>query len=160
LLICDLDHFKKINDTYGHQAGDRALVAVAEIFEQQARSHDVAGRFGGEEFLLVLPETNLEASCQVGRRLRDTIAKASIPMPGGRSIHITGSIGVAALSELENDAAPPAGGAVLGASDGLASGGAAADGSSAEGVTSDGLLRLADQRLYAAKAAGRNQVIP
>ncbi|MCP4656002.1 MAG: diguanylate cyclase [bacterium] len=130
LALCDLDHFKQINDTYGHQAGDAALVTVAEALQQQARAPDVVGRYGGEEFLILLPDTDLEDACQAARRLLRTIAQSSISLPTGPSLNVTGSLGVAALSDLDEAPSP------------------------------DRLLKLADQRLYEAKAAGRNQVIP
>ncbi len=130
LALCDLDHFKQINDTYGHQAGDAALLTVSEALQQQARAADIVGRYGGEEFLILLPNTDLEAACQAARRLLLTIAQCSIALPTGQMLRVTGSLGVAALSELDEDPSP------------------------------DRLLKLADQRLYEAKAAGRNQVIP
>ena len=130
VALCDLDHFKAINDTHGHEAGDKVLISVAEVLDHQARTPDVAGRYGGEEFLVVLPETDLQNAVGAANRLRRTIADQAVPVRGGASLHVTASLGVAALSELDATRTP------------------------------DGLLRLADERLYQAKAAGRNRVVP
>jgi two-component system, cell cycle response regulator len=70
LIMADIDHFKKINDTYGHQAGDAVLMTIAAGLSQQLRPYDLVARFGGEEFALVLPETSSELALQIGERLR------------------------------------------------------------------------------------------
>jgi diguanylate cyclase (GGDEF)-like protein len=101
----DIDHFKKVNDTYGHQTGDQVLHALADCVRQKTRGIDVAGRYGGEEFVLLMPETPLAETAQIAERLRRSIMKLSIPMarPGDESspdcLRITVSIGVAMLEE-------------------------------------------------------------
>lgn len=74
LVMADIDHFKKINDTYGHQQGDLVLKAVAEAIRKQLREYDLAARFGGEEFALLLPETDLAQATQVAERVRAMVA--------------------------------------------------------------------------------------
>src|SRR5690606_17086778 len=69
----DIDHFKRINDTMGHDAGDRVLVELARIFELTLRAQDVVSRWGGEEFLVMLPQTELAAACDVAERLRRAV---------------------------------------------------------------------------------------
>ncbi len=96
LVMLDIDHFKKINDTYGHQRGDEVLVSVAELLQQSLRPYDTAARYGGEEFALVLPETSLDEAFQAAERLRrQTAQKAFAGAPG--DLHITASLGVAAV---------------------------------------------------------------
>ncbi|MFZ5532993.1 MAG: GGDEF domain-containing protein [Pseudomonadota bacterium] len=93
LCILDLDHFKRINDEYGHLIGDRALQAVAEILGQQVRVGDIVGRFGGEEFVILLSETPLQAAAETAERLRQQIEEhAATAMPEG--VTVTASIGV------------------------------------------------------------------
>lgn len=89
LIVVDIDHFKQINDTHGHLEGDRALQAVGEIVEASVRHDDVAVRFGGEEFLLVLPETRLDAAVEVAERIRQAVGSLELAFP------VTVSAGVA-----------------------------------------------------------------
>lgn len=134
VLIADLDHFKAVNDTYGHLAGDAVLRSVATEFTSELREYDVVGRFGGEEFVVVLPATSLDRALRVAERLRERVAALVVEAPGrldedGRPAHVsrvTVSIGLA----------------------------------SAPGQAQDlsGLLQYADAALYAAKAAGRDRV--
>jgi two-component system cell cycle response regulator len=128
IALCDLDHFKAVNDTYGHLAGDAVLVHVAEVLRQHARAADVIGRYGGEEFLVLLPNTDADSAVRAAVRLREALALHPAPLGAGAQLEVTGSLGVAALSELTPDAG------------------------------ADALLALADRRLYEAKAAGRNRV--
>jgi diguanylate cyclase (GGDEF)-like protein len=93
-VLVDLDHFKNINDTYGHQAGDVALIEAANLLCQQTRRSDVACRYGGEEFLLMLPETGLEDAHRRAEDLRRTIEQTTITH-GTHSLQLTASIGVA-----------------------------------------------------------------
>lgn len=100
LLLFDLDHFKKVNDTYGHQVGDDVLVAIAQICKTVLRKIDIFGRYGGEEFIAFLPETDREGALVVAERLRGTIESASIPSNEG-PIHITISIGIAPFGDID-----------------------------------------------------------
>jgi diguanylate cyclase (GGDEF)-like protein len=101
LALVDIDHFKLVNDTYGHLAGDKALRAVTDALRGQLRSYDKAGRFGGEEFVILLPQTREVDALSVAERLRSHIAAMSIPVGdgdnSGRSVTLTISVGVAAL---------------------------------------------------------------
>ena len=96
VIMLDLDRFKRINDTYGHLLGDRVLIRVAEIVHANLRSFDVFGRFGGEEFTIVLPNSGLEEAVTVAERLRSEMAAASIA-EGSQIIRFSASFGVAAL---------------------------------------------------------------
>lgn len=97
LLFIDIDHFKKYNDTYGHQAGDCVLHELARIFEKNVRSHDIVCRYGGEEFAVILPDTGIELACDVAERLRSSIAGDTFITPGGETTKITISAGASTL---------------------------------------------------------------
>ncbi len=105
MALIDIDHFKMVNDTYGHLAGDKALRAVTDTLREQLRSYDLAGRFGGEEFAIILPQTREASAVQIAERLRIHVADLSIPIrddngpPGDDRIRLTISVGVAALDE-------------------------------------------------------------
>jgi diguanylate cyclase (GGDEF)-like protein len=94
LIMCDLDHFKQINDQYGHGAGDIVLAGFGERVRQNLRGTDLAGRIGGEEFLLVLPETDLEGAMLLAERLRASLSDTPHVLPDG-AIQVTCSLGVA-----------------------------------------------------------------
>lgn len=132
VLMIDLDHFKRINDNFGHRTGDSALCAVVEKMQDAIRGIDVIGRLGGEEFAVLLPSASSEAALLVAQRVRGNIEKIAIPAPSPKTgetvsmIHVTVSIGVASY---------------LGAGDLV-----------------DDLLHRADSALYRAKASGRNRV--
>jgi len=98
VFMLDVDHFKKINDTHGHNAGDAVLRRLGEIMQNALREVDIIGRMGGEEFAILLPETTLENAAMVAERLREKISLQAISLSGGLPLHITVSIGVAALS--------------------------------------------------------------
>jgi len=99
LLVADIDYFKSINDTYGHDVGDRAIVQVADIFRSNTRTSDVVARIGGEEFALLLPETGLADACALAERLRETVSACSI-IVNGVPVSLTISIGA---SEARHD---------------------------------------------------------
>jgi diguanylate cyclase (GGDEF)-like protein len=94
-LMVDIDHFKSINDRYGHQIGDEALKRVATTLQQVARTQDEVCRYGGEEFLVICPDTNLQAAYQCAERLRLSIAAQSIKLPDESELKMTVSVGVA-----------------------------------------------------------------
>jgi diguanylate cyclase (GGDEF)-like protein len=93
-ILCDLDHFKQINDVYGHEKGDEALAAASAVLRFALRSSDLAGRYGGEEFLILLPDTSLEGALTVAEKLRADIALVEVP---GVDRTITASFGVASF---------------------------------------------------------------
>lgn len=125
LIMCDLDRFKAVNDSYGHHAGDVALIKFSNIIRRCIRKTDFAYRFGGEEFVILMPETTLHEAAILAERLRTEISNTNFPEIEGLS-HITCSFGVA--ESMSDD-------------------------------TLDSLVRRGDNRLYAAKNAGRNIVI-
>jgi len=98
LLIIDLDHFKQVNDQYGHLAGDEVLVAVVNAFTRHLRSGDCLGRLGGEEFALLLPETTLSEAIDTAERLRQATADLRLNLQGN-PVQPTVSIGIALLQE-------------------------------------------------------------
>jgi diguanylate cyclase (GGDEF)-like protein len=94
LLMLDIDHFKHINDTYGHPAGDAAIKAMTGAATRHLRPTDVIGRFGGEEFVVLLPHTEEPGAIAVAERIRAAVAALSVPA-GDHSVHFTVSIGIA-----------------------------------------------------------------
>lgn len=96
MAILDLDHFKRINDSYGHQAGDKVLKIVASVLRKRLRSRDFIARFGGEEFVLLIPQTAMAAGCQLAESLRAAIEACPFHFKGER-VTITLSIGISAF---------------------------------------------------------------
>jgi diguanylate cyclase (GGDEF)-like protein/PAS domain S-box-containing protein len=96
VLLCDLDNLKDINDTYGHHAGDRALCNLADILTSLLRQHDLAGRYGGDEFMAILPDTALEGAGAFAERLRSKVADDEMVF-FGLQVRMTMSIGVSTL---------------------------------------------------------------
>ena len=94
VLMLDIDHFKRVNDTFGHQAGDETLKGVATIVQEEVRMVDVAARYGGEEFILMLPGTSRAGAWEVAERIRKRIAEAGF-VSGQRLVRVTVSLGVA-----------------------------------------------------------------
>ena len=130
LALVDIDHFKTVNDTYGHLVGDRVLKAIAEALTTQSRDYDRTGRFGGEEFVLLLAQTAEKDACKIAERLRGYIASLAIPIddrPDAPTIKVTISIGVTAMAR-------------------------------GQSFELTDLLAASDSAMYAAKQAGRNQV--
>lgn len=101
-MMLDLDHFKRVNDQYGHQTGDHVLQDFASRCKRSIRDIDLVGRYGGEELIVLLPETNRELAVQVAERLRASIAKSPVRV-GDAEIHLTVSIGVATKDENTTD---------------------------------------------------------
>jgi two-component system cell cycle response regulator len=95
-----VDHFKQVNDTYGHDAGDAVLKQLAEIIIKTVRSADLAARFGGEEFVVLMPETDKKQSKDAAERLRKIIENHDFKLPNGETIKKTASFGVSFLDEL------------------------------------------------------------
>ena len=130
LLMLDVDHFKRINDTWGHAAGDQVLQAIGKLLRDSCRVYDVPGRYGGEEFCIVLPETKPGNTTIVAERIRTRLAETALPC-GETSISVTASIGIAGMDEL-----PETG----------------------ELLSPAALIDRADRALYSAKSRGRNRV--
>ncbi len=128
LIMMDVDHFKLVNDTFGHLAGDLALRQVAEVCQARLRKTDLFARYGGEEFIVLLPETTKEAASSLAETLRDQVAEIEMETRRG-SLRVTVSIGVSELTDGKD-----------------------------EEMTVEQLIEEADRALYRAKGGGRNQV--
>ncbi|MBC3362713.1 sensor domain-containing diguanylate cyclase [Pseudomonas sp. SWRI154] len=102
LVMLDIDHFKRVNDTYGHQAGDKVIENVARLLHEHVRESDVAGRYGGEEFGVVLSDTDKDGARVFAERLRKAVEELLVQY-NGQDIRFTISLGVADLSEPSND---------------------------------------------------------
>ncbi len=100
LLMIDIDHFKKVNDTYGHLIGDVVLKEVAQTLKEQTRRSDFVGRYGGEEFLIILPETSLDKALVLAEKLRRRVSELTFPVDGQVLKDVTISIGA---TEYEDD---------------------------------------------------------
>lgn len=132
-LMLDVDHFKQVNDNWGHSAGDAVLRELAQRIETQVRISDIAARYGGEEFVVLLPNTEVESATLLADRVRTAIAESPIELPCGETVSITVSIGIAIVQPAEDE--------------------------SDLKTVGDALIARADVALYAAKSAGRNRVI-
>jgi diguanylate cyclase (GGDEF)-like protein len=130
IAMADLDFFKDVNDRYGHLAGDTLLKRISQVIAGALRSTDWIGRYGGEEFLLVLPETDITGACGVAEKIRALVQRTPVAMEDGALARVTLSIGLASLDEL---------GARAAARD---------------------LIAAADRSLYEAKNGGRNRIFP
>ncbi len=97
MALLDLDRFKQINDTYGHLVGDEVLRSIADEMTGVLREYDLAGRFGGEEFVMLLPQTRAVDALRIAERVRAHIARLPMVSPAGERVPVTVSIGVAAL---------------------------------------------------------------
>lgn len=96
VLLFDIDHFKRVNDSYGHAAGDRVLREVARRCRTLIRGSDLIGRWGGEEFVVMTPETPIDGAATLAERLRGAIAEAPVTLESGESVTVTISVGIAA----------------------------------------------------------------
>lgn len=135
-LVCmflDVDKFKRLNDTLGHQAGDEVLRYVAKLIKVQLRGSDVVARYGGEEFVVLLPATPHKSGLETAERIRRVIAAQTVPIKGRDVVRATISIGVSMLQSSPGSAEPSA-------------------------LVADMIAR-ADKALYEAKEAGRNRVV-
>jgi diguanylate cyclase (GGDEF)-like protein len=99
VIMLDIDHFKQVNDTYGHQAGDAVLKSISKSVLDAIRKGDYLARYGGEEFIVVLPDTQLIRAVELAQRLRNNIENLEIQLPDGERIRKTASFGVATLRE-------------------------------------------------------------
>ncbi len=99
LLMVDIDHFKKLNDTYGHQAGDDALRVVSKLIKTEVRPGDLPARYGGEEFAVILPYADSDDAFAVAERLRSLLAELDIPIQDGKTIQVTASLGCATFPQ-------------------------------------------------------------
>lgn len=98
-FMLDIDHFKNINDTHGHKAGDIVLQKLGQLLRETLRTVDIIGRIGGEEFAILLPETGLQEATEIAERLREIIAHSDVILEAGLPLHFTVSIGVATLKD-------------------------------------------------------------
>jgi diguanylate cyclase (GGDEF)-like protein len=131
-LMLDVDHFKRVNDTYGHQAGDRVLREIVKRVQAQIRTSDVSARFGGEEFSVLLPATRAREATKLAERIRQAVCASPMEVAPGQALTVTVSVGI-------SETVPPAG-----VQDHKALG--------------EKLVSGADVALYQAKADGRNCV--
>ena len=99
VVLADLDDFKSINDRFGHPTGDEVLRAFAELLQGGVREIDLAGRWGGEEFVLLLPETDLDGGAKLAERIRQSLADQELAGPDGTTFRVTASFGVAAFPD-------------------------------------------------------------
>jgi two-component system cell cycle response regulator len=130
VMLADFDHFKQVNDSYGHAAGDAVLKTISHSLRGQLRESDMLARIGGEEFLIVLPDTPRDRAQTVAQRLCDMVRDTSVPVPGAEApLHITISIGVTIFQNVPGLPTPEV----------------------------DDLLAEVDRALYLAKAQGRNR---
>jgi diguanylate cyclase (GGDEF)-like protein len=127
LVLLDVDHFKSVNDTYGHPCGDRLLASVAEVLQTSLRAGDAACRFGGEEFALLLVDSGREEAATVALRVRERVAALQV-MAAGVPLSRTVSLGAATSDDFP-----------------------------ASTLTRDAIVEAADRALYAAKTGGRNR---
>lgn len=128
VIMVDLDHFKRVNDTHGHGAGDRVLVETVRAIQGCLRDGDMLGRLGGEEFSVVLPGAGLHSAALAGERIRAAVEAMTIATETGHPVPVTASLGVASLANSDLIVSP------------------------------DALLQAADAALYHAKETGRNRV--
>ena len=131
-LMLDIDHFKRVNDKYGHAAGDDVLKEIAQRIDAQVRVSDVAARYGGEEFVILLPNTDTTSGQLLAERIRTEIAATPFEIAGDHNILVTASIGIACTSPKRDDLDLK--------------------------TTGESLVARADVALYRAKSGGRNQV--
>ncbi len=132
-MYIDIDHFKRVNDSVGHQGGDEVLREVASRIKNELRLSDALGRFGGEEFVVLLIDADLDSAAQVAERIRANVAGLPIELPAGARLQVSVSVGVACLGPVAADCAID--------------------------VVAHELIAHADAALYQAKGNGRNQVV-
>jgi diguanylate cyclase (GGDEF)-like protein len=126
LIMFDIDHFKNVNDTYGHLAGDHVLKSLSELIRSRVRREEIVARYGGEELVVLMPETDVDGAFQLAEQIRSRVETHEFSF-SGRTVRITISGGVAGAEEANFEIMP--------------------------------FIQIADERLYEAKNAGRNQVV-
>ena len=132
-LMLDLDHFKRVNDTWGHLAGDAVLQEIANRIDAQVRASDVAARYGGEEFIVLMPEADVEAGLKLAERIRNAVSSEPVDLGNGETVTITVSVGIASVDvDAEQNELKSIG---------------------------DSLIARADVALYSAKSSGRDRVV-
>jgi diguanylate cyclase (GGDEF)-like protein len=141
-LFIDIDHFKKINDNYGHQAGDKVLVKLVKLMRDQVRSSDIVARYGGEEFAIILPDTGLHIANEVAERIRKKVENQKLVFDN-KTLKTTVSIGISSLSQLKYQTGTELKNKRGGTQKNL----------------DQMLLKKADEALYQAKQTGRNRVV-
>jgi diguanylate cyclase (GGDEF)-like protein len=104
-MMLDIDHFKKVNDTWGHAAGDEVIRQVAAIARDVCRVVDLVGRIGGEEFAVLLPQTSMEGAAIVAERLRATVAGRIVSLADGQTLNVSISIGLAEMTQDDDNLA-------------------------------------------------------
>lgn len=127
VIMMDLDHFKSVNDQYGHKLGDDVIKSFGEMIRAEIKGKDLAARIGGEEFLIILEDCHTDEALKIAEKIRGTLAKHEFKTPGGESFRTTASAGIAQAAE-------------------------------GKPSTIDTAIAQADEELYRAKAAGRDQV--
>lgn len=127
VLMIDIDHFKKLNDSFGHEAGDAVLSALGNLLKMQTRSNDIPCRYGGEEFLIILPKIPLQECVKRAEKLREEVKRLEVQLGSQSLPHISISVGVSEFPD--------------------------------HGDNVDDLLKVADNALYSAKAAGRDRIV-
>jgi diguanylate cyclase (GGDEF)-like protein len=95
--MIDLDHFKRVNDTHGHPAGDAVLRAVGRVLKRAVRAEHAVARYGGEEFVVILSGTPPEIALKIADRIRQRIDRHDFQLPGGGTLHLTVSVGISQL---------------------------------------------------------------
>jgi diguanylate cyclase (GGDEF)-like protein len=132
LIMFDIDYFKQINDTHGHNTGDQVLKRVAHICHETVREIDIVGRLGGEEFVVLLPQTDKHQAFSIAERLRLAIVEQELKTDDGKEVHFTASFGVVTLNsdEIRHEKA----------------------------IMIDDILIKVDKAMYQAKENGRNNV--
>ncbi len=128
LILCDVDNFKEINDTYGHDAGDRALQTLSATLKTILRNIDIAGRYGGDEFMLILPETTVSGAESIAEKLLSAVRDTALQLPDGKHIRLSMSIGIAGLE------------------------------ADRQGENIDSFVKRADDAMYVAKQGGKDRV--
>lgn len=132
-LMLDIDHFKRVNDSFGHAAGDAVLRELAQRIEIEVRASDVAARYGGEEFVVLLPDTTTDDAERLAERIRDAVSRTPFALPNGEHVDVTLSIGIAELTVAPREADLK--------------------------TLGEALIAQADVALYKAKSAGRDRVV-